>query len=856
MLEPVHGGPVRREIAEVLELRVDVSAQRVEVVGHRDAGGASVVLPRDHLERSLRAREETAVGPARSLHALDEPLRRDERGHRRRHVARDLRRRLRVVERVRVERGLGLAELARELVEDGKRQREVEREHLRADRPVRREAAETSPRVRDAERDVREALPPHELDLRARREHLVAERVQVRSAIERRVEEPRLARVAERPGHREIEDLRVHVEVGDDAANAEQERERDARLPQVQERRVERLIRLELLHLDALEIALVDGASREAVLEFLQRRDVRRLDVLGELPREDGLRDLRVGRLHLEDEVSLRVDTRELRGRERVPCDLHAEVALAAERVFERGRVREADAERPRAARRAVEQAVLLARLAVRVRDRVADGAGELRVGDGARDLHHALGVSHRRVRDEQIEAARPKDSERLVEREQLGNVRRLGDDACLCTTPNEHQRERQQDREHTTRHGIGVRGAMQSAHRKPGTVNHDEANTQKKQALGSIVAQERETRGKLERRAESTKCSNNTGDETMARRGGASHCVQQRARRGAAAGAGRLGIARAPADRRFARADGEGARHGRDVRRGARGPADARPQVALQSDDEPRRVRSQGRSRDGQRRRRRERHCAPRAALRRVRSTQDRGVARVAHGRDADRRVDAEWHSGARLARRPRDAEAGDDAWPDDPVDQRRRHDHGRARLLQRRGRQGGARRRREGSARASGFAAGPRRGVARRREARHRGGAHEQAGRAREARRARGATRGRLRRRVHRRRRHRLARGRARPRQGRAQGVLQEPPQGHRPARHDGREQLGHRRLRRHRIHDQWRAPRVDERSERGSQPAHVRGRREPDARRKDRARVALRRRRSLISWVGGRC
>src|SRR5581483_7148268 len=126
-------------------------------------------------------------------------------------------------------------------------------------------------------------------------------------------------------GNRIVEHLRVDLEVGDAAANAEQVTEVDARRPEDRFARVARFFGLELLDLDTLEIAFMDRAARVAIAEFSEHRRLVLRNVLRELVRERRLRDLEIRRLDLKRDRPLRVDARQLRRGERVACNLETE---------------------------------------------------------------------------------------------------------------------------------------------------------------------------------------------------------------------------------------------------------------------------------------------------------------------------------------------------------------------------------------------------------------------------------------------------------------------------------------------------------------------------------------------------
>ena len=74
--------------------------------------------------------------------------------------------------------------------------------------------AEAAERVVQAQRDVRELLALHELELRLRGQPHVTERREVRAVIERLPKQRHAVRIAQRRGHRVIEHLRIDVEVG------------------------------------------------------------------------------------------------------------------------------------------------------------------------------------------------------------------------------------------------------------------------------------------------------------------------------------------------------------------------------------------------------------------------------------------------------------------------------------------------------------------------------------------------------------------------------------------------------------------------------------------------------------------
>ena len=81
---------------------------------------------------------------------------------------------------------------------------------------------------------------------------------------------------------REGESRRVDIEVRDRAANADEERKRNARLANRLVRGVEGLVGLELLGLDAGQVPLVDCAALVASLKELERLLVGVDDLLGE----------------------------------------------------------------------------------------------------------------------------------------------------------------------------------------------------------------------------------------------------------------------------------------------------------------------------------------------------------------------------------------------------------------------------------------------------------------------------------------------------------------------------------------------------------------------------------------------
>lgn len=234
------------------------------------------------------------------------------------------------------------------------------------------------------------------IDARGGRRLLVARGDEVRTALEGGAHQAVFGGVGERRGRREGEDLGVDLELRNQAAHADEEREAHPGLPQRQHRVVERLIRFELLRLDAREVSLVDGAAAVTRLKELERLLVGVDDLFRETIREHRLRDLQIGGLHLKLEGALRVDPREPRGRQRVARGLEPQAALAGERVFERGRVGEAD-------RPVVRRAPRAARIVV---ERPAVAAVDDRIGHGPGDAHVSLGRLHGRLGNEQVETA------------------------------------------------------------------------------------------------------------------------------------------------------------------------------------------------------------------------------------------------------------------------------------------------------------------------------------------------------------------------------------------------------------------------------------------------------------------
>src|SRR5215813_13670078 len=95
-LELKDGGPIVREVLEILALGCDIRAERVEVVGEAD--GALVVLKSRDVERAFGALQEPAAFAPRPLHALNEPSLGDEARESGADVVDDLRGRLRLLE--------------------------------------------------------------------------------------------------------------------------------------------------------------------------------------------------------------------------------------------------------------------------------------------------------------------------------------------------------------------------------------------------------------------------------------------------------------------------------------------------------------------------------------------------------------------------------------------------------------------------------------------------------------------------------------------------------------------------------------------------------------------------------------
>ena len=253
---------------------------------------------------------------------------------------------------------------------------------------------------------------------------LEPERLQVGAVIVRFAAEPVRRRGGEARGDGELRELGADRELRDVPPDAEQEPQVELRLAELLLGAIERVVRGVLRRLDAREGPLVDD-PRVAELVELEglRRGVR--DLFGEVERRLRLRDDDVLLLDLEFEDAERVDLRHLRGLERRGGDGLARRALARERVADDRRVvGDADGEAdPRAAGASLRRIVLIGRR--RVAGENVHAAVEAGVRHRRRRVLVGLRRLHLRFGEEQIEPARAKEAERVVERERLRNVRR-----------------------------------------------------------------------------------------------------------------------------------------------------------------------------------------------------------------------------------------------------------------------------------------------------------------------------------------------------------------------------------------------------------------------------------------------